>query len=325
MSARDAPPLRTYSHLAAQRRIPSEYEIASTNLLYHPQRGFETEVPLRAWYERYQRDGRLVCGDWEKFADPRATTYPAYTALQAEQEGQLDGVMRSWETAEHEPALLREWGASFVRTVAPLRFALHGFQMIAAYVGQMAPSGRITIAALFQCADELRRVHRLAYHLGWLRRALAPLADDSRAAWQEAPAWQPLRRAVELALVTYDWGEALVALDLCLKPMLEGLFLAEGARRARAQGDFLVGETLASFDRDGRWHQAWSAALLRLALTDRPQNVPVVEGWVARWDALAREATGAAASLFGDHGSVALARAERSSRDGRAALGLGAR
>jgi toluene monooxygenase system protein E len=318
---RPSPPLKTYSHLAGERRVPTEYEIVTTRLLYHPQRGFEVDVPLESWYQRHQRDGRLRCADWERFADPRATTYASYTALQARQESHLDGVLRSWESAEHDPAMLAAWGETFSRVLAPLRFALHGLQMIAAYVGQMAPCGRLTIAALLQSADELRRVHRLAYHMGLYRR-LHPGPDHSRASWQQDPAWQPLRRAVEQALVTYDWGEALVALNLGLKPLVEGLFFTEMARLAREQRDFLLGEVLSSLDEDSRWHQSWSGALIQLVAPEG-DNRAVLREWVDRWWPPGRAAVGAAAALLGEPGAAALARAEARARDWLRGLELG--
>jgi toluene monooxygenase system protein E len=320
--SREIPALKTYSHLAGERRVPTEYEIVTTRLLYHPRRGFEVDVPLRPWYEKYQRDGLLRCDDWEQFADPRATTYPSYTALQAQQESHLDGVVRSWEAAGHDPASLEAWRETFLRTLAPLRFALHGLQMIAAYVGQMAPSGRLTIAALLQSADELRRVHRLAYQMALYRRLL-PGPDRSRAAWQEDPAWQPLRRAVEQALCTYDWGEALVALNLCLEPLVEALFFTELARLVRERRDFLLGEVLSSFDEDGRWHQAWSAALIRM-VAPQGDNRAVLRGWIERWWPRGREAIAAASTLLGHAGPGALARAEARARGWLQSLELGA-
>src|SRR6185295_15018548 len=101
--SRQVPPLRTYSHLAGAQRVPSEYEIVSTALLYHPKKGFEVELPAGRWYQQHQQGSRLRCDDWEKFADPRATTYPMYTALQARQEAHLEGLLRSWQGAEHDP------------------------------------------------------------------------------------------------------------------------------------------------------------------------------------------------------------------------------
>jgi len=319
---RQVPPLKTYSHLAGSRRVPSEYEIVSTALLYHPTRGFEVDVPARRWYEQYQRDGRLRAADWEQFADPRATTYPLYTALQAQQEAHLDGVLRSWLAADHDPARMAVWRETFLRTLAPLRFALHGFQMISAYVGQMAPSGRLTMAALFQTADQLRRVHRIALHLGLLRKAQPFTEGAGRVAWQSDPAWQPLRRAVERALVAFDWGEALVALNLCLAPAVEGLFFTELGPILREQRDFMAAEALASFDQDSRWHQAWSAALVAMAVSERPENARAIQAWVDHWHPLACQAVTAAAPLLGDAGPAAAERAVARARAGLERLGM---
>jgi toluene monooxygenase system protein E len=313
-----AAPLKTYSHLAGQRRMPSEYEVVTSQLLYHPAKGFEVVVPAGAWYQRYQREARLGCSDWEQFQDPRQTTYAAYTALQSKQETHLAGVLHSWEGAEHDPALAAASRQTFARVMGPLRFPLHGFQMIAAYVGQMAPSGRIAVAALFQSADELRRVHQIAYHMA----QLGLTQEQSRADWQSGAAWQPLRRAVERALVAYDWGEALVALDLCLKPLCEQLFCAELARLARQRQDFLLGEMLGSFEEDGRWHRSWSGALVQLAVSDRPENAAVLQDWVGHWYPAARAAALSVAELLDGDGPRAFARAENDVRQWLASLGL---
>src|SRR5262249_9051794 len=166
-----SPALKTYSHLAQGRRIPSEYELATSQLLYYPARGFEVAVPLASWYERYQRRSPLRCASWEEFADPRDTTYASYTALQARQEAHVDGLLRSIEARHYDRDLPAPAAALLVRAMAPLRFACHGLQMVAAYVGQMAPSGRIAVVALFEAADEMRRLQRLAYRTAQLRRA----------------------------------------------------------------------------------------------------------------------------------------------------------
>jgi toluene monooxygenase system protein E len=319
---RPVPPLRTYSHLEGQGRVPTEYEIVTTRLLYYPQRGFEIDVPVRAWYDRYQRGGRLVCTDWERFRDPRETTYTTYTALQARQEVHLDGVARTWASAEHDPATAAAWGAAFHQVMAPLRYPLHGFQMLAAYVGQMAPAGRIAITALFQAADEVRRVHCIARRMGELLPTDPAVGASSRAAWQSLAAWQPLRQAVETALVAFDWGEALVALNLCLKPLVEGLLLVELGRLARQRQDHLLAEMLASFDQDGRWHQSWSGALIRLLLEDSADNRPAVAAFLERWAPPALEAMRGAAPLLGAPGERAAAAAEARWRQWLVTLGL---
>jgi toluene monooxygenase system protein E len=317
--------LRTYSHLPAGRR-PTDYEITSSRLHHHVERGFEVQVPAAAWYERHQRGSRWQAPDWELFADPRETTYASYTALQRDQEAFVDGLLGTIDRSTYDRELPPEARALIERAVLPLRFPFHGLQMLAAYVGQMAPSGRITIAALFQSADEMRRVHRLAYRMAQLR-ALEPLStfgEDGRARWERDPAWQPLRRLVETLFVTWDWAEAFVALDVCVKPLLDELLLIEVGALARARGDFALGQLLGAFAADAQWHRRWTAALVRVALAARPENGQAYRAWVEAWLPRATEAARAMEPLLGPAGdpavAAALARAEQRAADFRAAL-----
>src|SRR5262249_40060385 len=147
-----------YSRLARGRRMPNAYELVTTDLLYYPSRGFEVATPLAAWYAKHQSGSPLVATDWEQFVDPRQTTYSKYTELSQAREAYVDTILQSIEDTAYDRGLSPEWRATLDAALGPLRFALHGFQMIAAYVGQMAPSGRITVAAAFQAADEVRRI-----------------------------------------------------------------------------------------------------------------------------------------------------------------------
>jgi toluene monooxygenase system protein E len=290
--SRSRPPLKTYSHLADLRRVPSEYEIVSSRLLYHVERGFEVDAPVAPFHRRYQAQSPLVAADWELFVDPRETTYAKYTELQARKESHVAALFAALESPEQAPSAA--WARTLELTLGPWRFAVHGLQMIAAHVGSLAPCGRITIAAAFQAADELRRVQTLAYRLGQLRRERPGFGAGSREAWQNDPTWQPLRRLIETALVTYDWGEALVLLNVCAKPVLDVLFNGELGRQAQGQGVFSFTGVLASLDEDASWHRAWTAALLRLAMAEAGSRVAVQE-WSARWSPAVTEAARAVA------------------------------
>jgi toluene monooxygenase system protein E len=294
---RNAPKLKTYSRLARDRRMPSDYELVTTDLLYYPSRGFEVATPLADWYAKHQKGSPLVVSDWERFSDPRQTTYAKYTDLAQAREAYVDAILQSIEDTAYDRGLSPEWRRTLEDALAPLRFPLHGFQMIAAYVGQMAPSGRITVAAAFQAADEMRRIQRIAYRMAQLRLVDSTFGDRSRDAWQRDDAWQPLREAVERCLVTYDWGEALVALNLCLKPAIDDLFMVALARKAKQQGDFQLGQIFSSLDEDCRWHREWTNALLEMAVRDDDGNRAVVEGWVRKWKPMALRATEALAQF----------------------------
>src|SRR5690606_3877752 len=163
----------------------------------------------------------LVMHDWECFHDPRATTYTKYTELQKTKETFVDELLKSIEETTYDARLSPAWVDVLSRAIGPLRYPIHGLQMVAGYVGHLAPSGRLVVACAFQAADEMRRIQRLAYRACQLRARDPDFATRSRADWEGDAMWQPLRRAVEQLLVTYDWGEAFTALNLVLKPAFD--------------------------------------------------------------------------------------------------------
>jgi toluene monooxygenase system protein E len=287
--------LKTYSHLSGARRIPSAYEVGSSRLAWHVERGLQIDVPFAAWFERYGRRSSFGLGDPEAFVDPRHTTYASYVELQARREAFVEGLFERLADKRGARPGDGNDADSFVRAIfSPLRYAGHGLQMLAAYLGQLAPAGRVTIACAFQAADELRRVQHLAYRLALA--GVEPGSDDGRARWQSTPAFQPLRRVIEELLVTWDLGEAFAGLQLCLKPALDELVNRTLAARVAALGDPLFAEVLVAVDDDARWHAAWSAALVETAVKQRPENEAVLAAHVTRWRPRCAEAAAALAA-----------------------------
>jgi toluene monooxygenase system protein E len=274
--------LKTYSHLAGARRRPTSYEVVTTRLHHHVERGLDVDAPAAAWFARHQRGSRWRGADWERFADPRETTYSKYTRLQHAKEAYCDRLLVSIDESGYDAALEPEARALLGAALPPLRFAWHGFQMIAAYLGHLAPEGRVTIAALLQGADELRRIQRVAYRMAQLRRLDASFGADSRATFERDEAWRPLRETIEALLVTWDWAEAFVALNVCVKPVVDELFMVEVPALAKARGDFLLGQLAASLDEDCQWQRQWTAALARVAFA-RAENREAAAEWVASW------------------------------------------
>lgn len=279
---------RTWWHLADLGRKPSDYDIATTRLLYYTEpaawgsppggRGFEVTAPLAEWYRVHQRERPLVCADWDVFRDPRETTYARYTELQRDKEVLVDGVL----AAAHDDELAPQWIARLDRIIGPLRYPVHGLQMIASYIGSMVPGGRIVVACLLQSADEMRRVQRLAQRTRMLQYVQPAFAAEARTQWQSDLRWQPLRELVERLLVVYDWDEALVALDLAVKPVFDDVFGTRLAALARMNGDDATQRMLGSLGEDCAWHRAWSTALFSM-LREHPGNAAKIDEWTASW------------------------------------------
>jgi len=290
--------LKTYSHLMHLGHKPTEYEIVTTGLHYYTSKGFEVSVPVEEWYGRYQKGSPFACSDWEAFGDPQETTYTKYTTSRKAREIFVDGLFRSIEDTGYDGALSKGWLDILNRVLAPMRYPCHGLQMAASYVAQMGPSGRITIAGLLQAADEIRRIQRLAYRMRALQVVHPDFGQNGRALWQSDALWQPWREAIEQLLVTYDWGEAFVALNLVFKPAFDELFLTHFARLAQRHGDDLLSKVFFSLNEDCQWHREWSRALVRVALQDNDANRSVIQGWTERWTPVVCRAVEAFAPVF---------------------------
>jgi toluene monooxygenase system protein E len=296
---------KTYWHLLQQRRMPTEYEIVTSKLLCYTGEGFtgkrfELDVPLKDWYRRYQEESPLVCSSWEKFRDPRETTYTKYTQLQREKEIFVDGILEEIELTGYDARLRPEWLRILPRVIAPFRYPGHGFQMIASYIGQMAPSGRITIAAALQSADEMRRIQRIAYRIRQLQQLYPGFAADSKTLWETDSIWQPLREVVEKLLITYDWAESFVALNVVLKPLVDELFMKHVSDLALRQDDYLLGQIFYSLNEDCQWHRQWSESLVRMAIEDNDSNRGTIQRWINQWYPLVARAVSALASILKD-------------------------
>jgi toluene monooxygenase system protein E len=296
---------KTYWHLLQQKRMPTEYETVTSKLLCYTGEGFtgkrfELDVPLKDWYRRYQQESPLVCSSWEKFRDPRETTYTKYTEVQREKEIFVDGILDEIELTGYDAHLRPEWLRTLPRVVAPFRYPGHGFQMIASYIGQMAPSGRITIAAALQSADEMRRIQRIAYRIRQLQLIYPGFASDSRTLWQTDSLWQPLREVVERLLITYDWAESFVGLNLVLKPLVDELFMKYLSDVALREDDYLLGQIFYSLNEDCQWHRQWSESLVRMAIEDHAHNRDTIQAWINQWYPMAARAVSALASILED-------------------------
>jgi toluene monooxygenase system protein E len=170
--------------------------------------------------------------------------------------------------------------------------------MLASYIGQMAPGGRIVITAALQAGDEMRRVQRIAYRVRQLQQVYPGFADDSKERWQGDPLWQPLRMAIEKLLICYDWAEAFIGLNLVLKPLIDEVFMTYLSDLALREGDHLLGQIFYSLNEDCRWHREWSQALARMVIEDNSHNSSIIQGWIEKWHPVAARALQAFAPLF---------------------------
>ncbi len=296
--ARKPRPRRTFSTFGDVRKMPSEYEIVThaQNWTLRQNRAATFEQnPSSApnlWFLTYRENSPLKAENWDAYRDPDALTYKAYVNLQSEAEAKVHGVLEAHAEAGADAALDPGSVALLGHLFTPSRYLYHGFQQVEAYIGYMAPSSYITNAAGFSTADFLRRVTTIAYRTRELQIAYpdSGIGSAERSLWEERDEWQPARKAIEYALVSYDWAEAFTAVNLVLAPTLDDVLLTQLGQVAKSNEDDLTWLLTSFLAEDARRRGRWSRALADLAIAQRPENRAVLGKWVSRWSALADDA-----------------------------------
>jgi toluene monooxygenase system protein E len=320
-------PLKTWSHLAGNRRRPSEYEVVSTNLHY---RNSNTEAPweqspdsyMNEYYNKYCYGSPLKHDDWDAFRDPDELVYRTYNMLQDGQETYVNGLFAQFDEREHDIALEADWVALLPKLYTPSRYVFHTVQMASAYIGQMAPGSTITNCCTFQTGDSIRWLSHTAYRTKELdnHRPDNGFGTTERETWENDAAWQGFRELMEKALVAWDWAESFVAINLVAKPAIEEALLTQLGNTARAQGDTLLGLLTQAQMLDATRHRRWAGDLVKMAL-ETDGNKAVIEGWVAKWTPLADAAIDAYCAALPDSPNAA-ENAKAATRAVRAGMGL---
>ena len=117
-------PQKTWSHLAARRRKPSEYEIVSANLHYNDR---DANAPyelapgmfMNEWYKKNTFGTALKHADWNAFRDPDEVVYRTYNMMQDGQETYVFGLFDQFNQREHDKALDPRWAGSLARLYTP--------------------------------------------------------------------------------------------------------------------------------------------------------------------------------------------------------------
>lgn len=289
MSSKEtAKPLKTWSHLAEARRRPSEYEIVSTNLVYNldPASPFELgpNIPMSKWFKKYRHDSPLTGCDWEAFRDPDEMTYRSYNVLQDGQETYIERLLDEHDELAHDQGLSPEWLDTLSAVYTPARYLVHTVQMASHYLVQIVPSSTVRSCVLYQATDQMRWLSQIAYRTAELNKHYPEkgFATAERGIWEDNPIWQGFRELMENVLITYDWGEAFIALNLVAKPAIDETLLRQLAATARRYDDGLLGLLCDSVYRDVQRSRTWTAALVRMA-AEREENVTVINDWLEKW------------------------------------------
>ena len=240
--------------------------------------------------------------DWFAFRDPGEYWERPFYQRETAIEQQIDGAMQS----AVEQGLIDDFGPEWIEFLrANLQvpaYVEHGLGFALATIGRACLSDSVATCVCLQAAMKQRSAQALVLYAMDLEQHHGPFPiAAARDAFKSEAAWQPTRRYLERLAATPDWGEVIVAANLCFEPIVGTLLRRElGIRAAAANGDTVTPVLARVATQEWEWAQAWSTRLVRFLSGDPehgPANRAVIEQWLADWEPLANEAAGALAAL----------------------------
>jgi hypothetical protein len=254
-----------------------------------------TQIRVKEWY-----DWRDPAGLWER---------PFYQqAAQASRE--QDSAVAAARSEGLFDRMTPEWRAFLQTSLQLPAFYEHGLWRALCGAARPALSDLVTHAIVLEAAMKQRQAQDLVVYAMDLEAEIGECSTEvAKARWLEEEAWQPVRALVEQVSESGDWMERVIAINLCIEPVLGSLLRREMLLvPASANGDPVTPVIISSAQREWLWYRDWTAELLRFCLEDEEfgtHNREVFASWAAKWNS---RVDAAAESIKGEVGRVPSAR-----------------
>ncbi|CAG9252754.1 aromatic/alkene monooxygenase hydroxylase subunit beta [Paraburkholderia unamae] len=286
------PVRQTFSHIA--RRLgadkpASRYQEATFDL--QPEVNFHYRPLWQPQYELYDKARTAIrMNDWYAFKDPRQYYYGAYTIARARQQDTMEKNIEFVTRRALLSGLPDEQKERIASIMVPLRHVEWAANTNNCFVTAYGWGTAITQATMYHSMDRLGLAQYLSRIGLVLDGNLGSSLVAGKAAWLDAPMWQPLRRLVEDLMVVQDWFETFTAQNAVLDGLLYPLVYRHIDARLSAQcgaGLGMLNEfAIAWFDETSRWVDA----TLKTAAAESPENTALLACWIEIWRTRALEA-----------------------------------
>jgi hypothetical protein len=167
-------------------------------------------------------------------------------------------------------------------------FVEHGLWLALATAGRDCLSDSVATCVCLQAAMKQRSAQAIVLYAMDLESHHGPFpVESARDAFLREEPWQPVRRFLERLWAARDWGEVIVASNLCFEPLVGTLLRREfGIRAAAASGDMVTPTLAWAAAREWEWARAWTVEFVRFLVEDREfgaLNRDRIAGWVHDW------------------------------------------
>jgi propane monooxygenase small subunit len=246
---------------------------------------------------------RLRATDWYDFRDPgqlwERSFYQAGTSYEQLIEGAVRTARRDRVFADFDP----EWVDFLRKHLQVPAFVEHGIWLALASAARDTLSDTVTHCVALEAAMKQRQAQAYLLYGMDLEDVFGDFpVDRAKESFMTDDVWQPARRYVERLRATPDWGERVIAANLCFEPTVGLLIRRELLMRSvRFNGDIVTHAVSHVAQLEWEWVHGWTAELVTFLLDDETHGVAnreVLEAWLADWLPLADEAAAALRPVF---------------------------
>ncbi len=244
----------------------------------------------------------LRCADWFAFRDPGEQWERPFYQSETAVEHQIEGAMRSAAGEGLMEDFDDDWVEFLRRSLQVPAYVEHGLWFALATIARDCLSDSVATCVCLQAAMKQRSAQAIVlYAMDLEQHHGAFPIEAARERFLHDELWQPTRRFLERLAATRDWGEVIVAANLCFEPVVGTLLRRElGIRAAAANGDTVTPVLARVATQEWEWARAWTIELVRFLSEEHlfgEANHELIDGWVSEWQPLAMQAAVALASL----------------------------
>jgi propane 2-monooxygenase small subunit len=299
-------PERRFDWFEPKRRRATLYEDVTVDTQPSIHRHIDREWPVHFEDGRglwWPESTRLASTDWYAFRDPGELWERSYYKQGTEHEKLVEGAVGGARRERIFEDFTPEWRDYLRAHVQVPAFVEHGLWLALASAGRDCLSDTVAHCVVLDAAMKQRQAQALVLYGLDLDSYFGHFpVERARESFLGDEEWQPTRRYVERLRSTPDWGERVVAANICFEPLVGVLLRRELLMRAPKWGGDALTSALGHVAQvEWAWIAGWTAELMRFALADEQHgtaNREVVAEWMSNWLPEARAAADALEPVF---------------------------
>jgi hypothetical protein len=297
---------RSFGWYTPKRRRASLYEDVTIDSQPSIHRHIDRDWPVHFEDGRglwWPESTRLRSDDWYAFRDPGELWERNYYQQGTEHERLVEGAVSGAHRERTFEDFTPEW-IDFLRAhLQEPAFVEHGLWLALASAGRDCLSDSVAHCVVLDAAMKQRQAQAIVLYGLDLESHFGDFpVERARQTFLREAHWQPARSYVERLRATPDWGERIVAANVCFEPLVGVLIRRELLMRAPKWGGDSVTSAVGHVAQlEWAWIHDWTAEFVRFVLAEAehgPANREVLADWIADWLPLARDAADALEPVF---------------------------